>query len=483
MTIRKRLFWSNLLMILVPVIVTALIGLLCVGFVWFSLLQGAGLSTDNPQEFTYASMAITESVEHKLESGGSLSSLNSLLDGNGMRLTVASGDNTIFSYGESMKEDAVLTAAADSLGGEVTIVQKGRSLFLTHHTIQGEDYIVCLFGGNDSGRGYYNLKTALGISVGLIALTILISVFVTNRFLTKFVFRKIEEPLDTLADGVRQIRDGNLDYRIAYGRKDEFLPVCDDFNEMATRLKQSTELVQKQQQSRKELLAGISHDIRSPLTSIQAYVEGLLDGVAKSPGDRNRYLQTIKDKAEDLDRMVSQLFLFSKMELGEYPDDPRVLRLDEMIHQMVSEIRQEYEQKGMEIELELNPAKIYADPVQIRRIVTNIIENSLKYKTKDRGRIVIVLERMEELWQLSFSDDGPGVSSEDLPHLFEVFYRSDPSRNNPKQGSGLGLAIVANAVRQMGGRVSAKKADGGGLKIDLLLPDGEVNENGEDTDH
>lgn len=483
MTVRKRLFWSNLLMILVLVIATVLIGLLCVGFIWLSLLRGVGLSTEHPQEFTYASMAVAESVEHKLESGRNLSSLNSLLDGNGMRLTVSSGKDTVFSYGEELEEDAVLMAAADSFGGEVIITQRGRSLFLTRHEIKGENYVICLFGGNDSGQGYYDLKTALGISVALIALTILISILITNRFLIKFVFRKIEEPLDILTDGVRQIRDGNLDYRIDYSRKDEFLPICNDFNEMALRLKQSTELVQKQQRSRKELLAGISHDIRSPLTSIQAYVEGLLDGVAKTSQDRKRYLQTIKDKAEDLDRMVSQLFLFSKMELGEYPDNPCVLRLDEMISQMTSETREEYEQKGMEIQPNLSPAVIYADPVQIRRIITNIMENSLKYKVKDKGKIIIALERMESQWKLSISDDGPGVSSEDLAHLFEVFYRSDPARRNPNQGSGLGLAIVANAVERIGGRVSAKNAAGGGLEIDMFLPVWEVNEDGEDTDH
>lgn len=411
------------------------------------------------------------------------SSLKPFLDRNKMKLTIVSGGDTIFSCGESMAEDAVLMSAANSLGGEVTIAQKGRSLFIKHHSVDRTDYAIYLFGGNDRGQGYYNLKVALAIAFVLIAVTILLSILITNRFLTKFVFRKIEEPLDILTYGVRQIRDGNLGYRIDYERKDEFLPICEDFNEMAARLKQSTEQLYRQEQSRRELLAGISHDIRSPLTSIQAYVEGLLDGIARTPRDRNRYLQTIKSKAEDLDRMVSQLFLFSKMELGECPDHPCPVDLDEQIRQMVSERREEYEQKGMDIELELEHAVIYADPVQIQRILSNIMENSLKYKVKDKGKLFITLERAKDQWRLALADDGPGVPDQALPHLFEVFYRSDPSRSNTNQGSGLGLAIVANAVKQMGGRVCAKRAAQGGLEIELFFPDYEVNENGKDTDY
>ena len=170
---------------------------------------------------------------------------------------------------------------------------------------------------------------------------------------------KIEEPLDILTDGVRQIRDGNLDYRIDYVREDEFRPVCDDFNEMALRLKESVERVQKQERSRKELIAGISHDIRSPLTSIQAYVEGLIDGIARTPEKKQEYLHTIKNKAEDLEHIVSQLFLFSKMELGEYPERMCLMNLDETVTETVEGIREEYREKGLDIHMDLIPARIW----------------------------------------------------------------------------------------------------------------------------
>lgn len=141
-----------------------------------------------------------------------------------------------------------------------------------------------------------NLKVwVAGIGFFMIV-TLLLIVFLTNRFLTRFVFRRISEPLTTLAEGVHQIRDGNLTYRIDYRENDEFLPVCEDFNEMAQRLRTAVEQSQKEEESRKELLASISHDIRSPLTSIRAYVEGLTDGVADTPEKQKNYLDTIRKK-------------------------------------------------------------------------------------------------------------------------------------------------------------------------------------------
>lgn len=228
--------------------------------------------------------------------------------------------------------------------------------------------------------------------------------------------------------------------------------------------------MQHQEKSRKELIAGISHDLRSPLTSIQAYVEGLLDGIAKTPESQRRYLETIKQKAEHLAHIISQLFLFSKMELGEYPENPCRLMLDEKISETVSALKEEYRRQGLEIHMELAPVEISADPVYLHRILMNILENSLKYKAGGQGNLWICLERTVGGCRMSFADDGPGVPEDALPHLFEVFYRSDPSRQNPDKGSGLGLAIVANAVQRMGGGIQAFGNEPSGLVIRIDLP-------------
>lgn len=467
MTVKKRLFWSNILMILVPVIATVLIGVLCMGFIWFALIHGMGIGIHDQDEFEVACTAISEGVKESLENGSDFSSIQAILEKNQMTLRVDSETESVYTYGEKESDDSALYAAADLLDNQATIAKNGRMLYARQITADGISYTIYLTGGYYNTRSYADLKTAVVLAAILILVTIFASILFTNRFLTKFVWKRIEEPLDILVNGVHELRDGNLDYRITYERQDEFLPVCQDFNEMAGRLKEMVQRIQQQERSRKELIAGISHDIRTPLTSIQAYVEGLLDGIAKTPEAERRYLETIKTKAKDLDHIVSQLFLFSKMELGEYPKDLRELRLNEVMEDIVLPRQEEYRQKGLSITMDLEEVSLKADPVQFQRITTNILENSLKYKVKEQGNLQISLHRKESGFYLSFADDGPGVPEESLPHLFEVFYRSDPSRQNPHQGSGLGLAIVAAAAEQMGGSIRALPSRMGGLEIQI----------------
>ena len=477
MTIRKRLFWSNILMILVPAGVTLLIGLCCTGLIFFLLTHGTSLRIRNTEDFDRVSLVTAEIVEKHLDAGLAPSELEPLLQSSGMALQVYRGDTLLYSYGDADGKDPVLLSAARGLGGDATVSSGTRQLFLKEESVRGEPYTTCLFG-TTGARDIRPLKTALAVCCLVILLAIVLSIRVTNRFLTRFVFRRIEEPLDILTQGVHQLRDGNLDFRILYDRADEFRPVCQDFNEMAGRLKANVQQLQNEEQSRKTLIAGISHDIRSPLTSIQAYVEGLLDGVARTPEAQRKYLTTIKTKAEDLEHIVSQLFLYAKMELGEGADRLAPLRLDRFLRDTLEELKPEYAQRGLDIQYDLVPAEIPGDPVQLRRTVTNLADNSLKYKTSPRCRMDIRLFREEDNLILSFADDGPGVPEEALPHLFEVFYRGDPARQNPGSGSGLGLAIVAGTAKNLGAEIAAQKGPLGGLEIRMIWRESD----GKDTD-
>lgn len=140
-------------------------------------------------------------------------------------------------------------------------------------------------------------ESAVAYLIVILAALIVTAVLMTNRFLTKFVFRRIERPLDILVSGVHEIQDGNLAYRIDYHEKDEFYSVCTDFNHMAEQLQRSIEQTEREERSRKELIAGISHDLRTPLTSIKAYIEGLMKGVAQTPERQQKYMRTIREKA------------------------------------------------------------------------------------------------------------------------------------------------------------------------------------------
>ncbi|MGN1318520.1 MAG: sensor histidine kinase [Lachnospirales bacterium] len=311
----------------------------------------------------------------------------------------------------------------------------------------------------------------ISIGFGVMVLT-LGSIFVTNRFLTAFVFKKIEKPIDILVEGVNQIREGNLDYYIDYYENDEFLTVCQNFNEMAIRLKNSVENTQKQEQSRKELIAGISHDIRTPLTSIKAYIEGLLDNVATTPQMQQKYMETIKQKANDMDNMVDKLFMFSKLDLGDYPFYPEEINIDYEINKILDENKEEYNKKGMNVVFENISDKltVFVDPVQFRNTIINILENSLKYKDNDTVTVNIKCYDEDKYVKTIIEDNGPGVSEEAINKLFDVFYRSDPSRNNPSKGSGLGLAIASKIIEHFGGNIYAENIKPKGLRIVFTLP-------------
>lgn len=306
---------------------------------------------------------------------------------------------------------------------------------------------------------------AIALLIAALAV-IVISIIFTNRFLTRFVIRRISEPLDLISSGVERIRGGDLDTHIEYDRSDEFKPVIETVNLMTDKLRESAERAESEEQSRRELYAGISHDLRSPLTGVRAYTEALLDGVAKTPEDERKYLVKIHSRALDIERMVEQVFLFSKMEMKDFPIVLQPLDIREELLKIITENPMDHISVALR---DPKPYKAAADPALLCRIAVNIIENSRKYRISDTANMIISAEAENGLVHIFFADDGPGVPEESLPKLFDAFYRTDPSRRNPSDGSGLGLAVVKKAVTRMGGDVIPSLNEKGGLTMEIIL--------------
>ena len=295
---------------------------------------------------------------------------------------------------------------------------------------------------------------------------------ISSLFLLKFVFKPVISALNTLRDGVHQIRDGNLDCRIDYEKKDEFADLCDDFNEMAGRLKAAEIKEQEAQESRQELVAGISHDLRSPLTTIKACAEGLEKGVAASPEKREKYLKSINTKVQNMEKIIDRLLVFSKLNIKTFPVNLESLDLNELVMQSVKDAWEAFDSKGLVLQYKLCPVKapVNLDKVLFLNAVHNIFENSLKYKQAARGQLKINLDVGEDQVKVIFSDDGPGVPEESLSKIFDVFYRCDPARSVNINGSGLGLAITSRIISQLGGAIKAENRPGGGLTITMIFP-------------
>jgi signal transduction histidine kinase len=282
--------------------------------------------------------------------------------------------------------------------------------------------------------------------------------------------KNITKPLEILSLGVNQIHENNFAYRIAYNGDDEFRPVCDAFNQMAAQLEASTSQRLKDEANRRELLAGISHDLRTPLTSINGYLDGIESGVASTPEMREKYFHTIKNKTTDMKHIIEQLFLFSKLDMNEFPFSPHRFEFMHALSDMVEELTEEYAMRGLNIIIDgnLENVFVYADVSHFRRVLVNILENSVKYKEKETGRMEINASLENNFISISFADNGPGVNTDTLPNLFNVFFRTDPSRHT--KGSGLGLAISAKIIERSGGTIHAENVGSGGLAVIIRLP-------------
>ncbi len=309
-------------------------------------------------------------------------------------------------------------------------------------------------------------KVFLCIYAGTVIAALLLTIALTNVYLTRNLFRHISEPLDTLTAGVARIRDGDLDTPIAYQEADEFKTACDAVDEMAARLKASLEQQQSERQKKQELIAGMSHDLKSPLTSIRAYTEALLDGVAQDEDAKRRYLQTIRTKEADIETMVNRLFEFAKTDVSEYPVNMETLPLREALEEMIAAQRTD----GIPAALgDVPEANVLADRELLARIAANLLDNSRRYGG-EHVQVTISARKAENFAEITFADNGAGVPEEQLSKLFDVFYRGDAARTAPGSGSGLGLAVVKKAVEEMGGSVRAENAENGGLRIIFTLP-------------
>ena len=299
-----------------------------------------------------------------------------------------------------------------------------------------------------------------------------IFVFIINRFLTKFAFKPIMTSLDVLATGVQEISEGNLDCKIAEDMGNEFDSVCANFNEMAKRLSDMVDQRQIDEKNRKELIAGISHDLRTPLTSIKTYVEGIELGMATTPQKQEKFLSTIKEKTRDIEHILNQLFLFSKLDIGEFPLRIEQIDAGSWIANFIDNVSEEYAKKGLRIELKENIQNtLFAvDGVQFKSVLLNILENSVKYGNRDNGVMRVMCTKDNETVTINMTDNGSGVPQESLGKLFDIFYRADKARSNTSQGSGLGLAISAKIVEKMSGTIGATNAAGLGLSITIKFP-------------
>lgn len=309
----------------------------------------------------------------------------------------------------------------------------------------------------------------LFLADGMICIAVLV---VVSQIFTRKLVNHFMEPLDALADGAERIRKNDLTQDIQYSGDAEFENVCHSFNEMRGAILAGQEKNRKYEKARTDMIAGISHDLRTPLTAIKGVVKGLLDGVASTPERQKKFLETAYRRTGDMDLLLNQLFYLSMLETGNMPFDFKTIEISDFIRNYVKGKQEILENEQAEITADIEGITGYVsvDPKQLQRIFDNLLENSRKYGSVTPLKIKISLERNKKGFCVCFSDNGVGVPEEKIPFIFDEFYRADESRNK-KEGNGLGLYIVRYLTEAMGGSVWAENS--GGLAVYLGLKEGE----------
>ena len=287
-----------------------------------------------------------------------------------------------------------------------------------------------------------------------------------------WIYRSIAVPLVKLKKATKNIKEGNLDFVLEVEGNDEFSQLCQDFEEMRKRLKESTEEKILMDKENKELISNISHDLKTPITAVKGYVEGIMDGVADTPEKMDRYVRTIYNKTNEMDHLINELTFYSKIDTNRIPYTFSKLNVEDYFSDCAEELGLEMETRGIELVYANYVEKgvqVIADGEQIRRVIHNIVSNAIKYMEKPRGIIQLRVKDVGDFIQVEIEDNGKGIAAKDLPYIFDRFYRTDVSRNSSKGGSGIGLSIVKKIMEDHGGKVWARSRLGIGTIMYFVL--------------
>ena len=238
------------------------------------------------------------------------------------------------------------------------------------------------------------------------------------------------------------------------------------------RLKESAEEKIQYDKESKELISNISHDLKTPITAIKGYVEGIMDGVASSPEKLDKYIRTIYNKANDMDRLIDELTFYSKIDTNKIPYTFSKINVSQYFRDCVEEVGLDMEARGIELgyfNYVDEDVVVIADAEQMKRVINNIIGNSVKYLDKKKGIINIRIKDDGDFIQVEIEDNGKGIAAKDLPNIFDRFYRTDSSRNSSQGGSGIGLSIVRKIIEDHGGRIWATSKEGIGTEVHFVL--------------
>lgn len=305
-----------------------------------------------------------------------------------------------------------------------------------------------------------------------LVLAMAVTLIITSALITAWINKDIYKPLKELSAAMQHIAEGDFDYRMTQVREDELGTLFENYEQMRLQLKENEEEKADNEKKSKELVSNISHDLKTPITSIKGYVEGIMDGVADTPEKMDKYIKTIYNKANDMDKLINELTTYSGIDSNKIPYHFHIINVSDYFSDCVEEVGLDLESKNIHLNYtNLAPADtcIVADPEQLKKVINNIIGNSIKYMGHNNGVIDIRILDEGESVKIEIEDNGKGIPAKDIGNVFERFFRSDASRNSMQGGSGIGLSIVKKIIEDHGGYVWATSKEGEGTCMHFVI--------------
>lgn len=305
------------------------------------------------------------------------------------------------------------------------------------------------------------------------ALLCIISIIISTTLITKHMASSIEKPIHELHRSVDNICSGDLSFEVMGSEYDEINDLCEGFDEMRRTLYASKIRNLELQNEQNLLIANISHDLKTPVTAIKGYIDGINDGIADTPEKMQRYLNTIRSKADVIEGLVNNLSLAAKLDTKKTEFTFNAGDIRELIYDIIDSYRIDFEQCGAELTADIADYPIITniDGEKMRRVFSNIIDNSLKYRSADNPKLHIRAFIDNDSAYIQICDNGLGIAPEELSSVFDSFYRTDRSRTSQIKGNGLGLGIAKSIVTRHNGHIWLK-SDGlnKGVEATISLP-------------
>lgn len=365
---------------------------------------------------------------------------------------------TLPAFGENSKEKRV----SSYVDGDFEVLVKQIDF---HFLDQTSGCVFIVTGIEELAPEYRHLLTKAVVAIVIILLF-------TACMMIVWIYSSLITPLKKLQVAAENIKNGNLDFNMDVGGEDEIGQLGVAFEEMRLRLKDNAEEKLSDEKENRALISNIAHDLKTPITAVKGYAEGIMDGVANTPEKVDKYVRTIYNKANEMDTLINELTLYSKIDSNRIPYNFAKINVSEYFQDCVEEIGLDLETKGIGLAyynyVESNVI-IIADPEQLRRVVNNIVNNSVKYMNKRNGFINIRIKDVGDFIQVELEDNGRGIAQRDLPYIFDRFFRADASRNSATGGSGIGLSIVKKIIEDHGGKIWATSKEDNGTTMYFVI--------------